>query len=73
MSEFLLEVNLRCYAAGFRYWRAVCLLGHWSQCKLFGTALTKPRQRELKALLGILPENYHQAVAWKSALKRAVK
>lgn len=73
MAEFLLEVNLRCSAAGFRYWRAVTLLGNWSQCKVFGTALTKARQQELRALLGVLPNSYHQAISWKSALKSAVK
>lgn len=73
MSEFLLKVNLCCFAAGFRYWRTVGLLGNWSQTQLFGTALTQARLRELENLLGVLPDNYYQAVAWKSALKKAVK
>ncbi|MEW5855972.1 MAG: hypothetical protein AB1861_01090 [Cyanobacteriota bacterium] len=73
MSEFLLKVNLLHYAAGFRYWRAVGLLGNWSQRELFGESLTKARLRELEVLLGTLPESYNQAIVWKSALKRAVK
>lgn len=73
MSEFLLKVNLLRYAVGFRYWRAVGLLGNWSQTQLFGTALTQARLKELETLLGVLPDNYHQAVAWKSALKKAVR